>query len=290
MNTESAVNSYISAVAELGKTWDRIDLSGCMQMYQTDCNGLERHRDLILVVDQPDGWIRDKMWQPGYDIFGYNSSYWDRLVPAHVPNYLFFNTACVMSAGSYPSCFTDCDIALGRDPLAPEGDPTADSYSFFRHLHTSDDNTVPILSPGSDKLTPRYCLADPLESNCYVGLSTAFLFAVTLSVLVKSSIASLVIVILKRRSYSPLVTVGDAIASFIEKPDTNTIGLSCFDISKNLVFVGPRKWQVSNKRRWVAVPFTIWVTSYLLFAISIAICVYFLVSLYSWWHDPEKLL
>ncbi|KAI0911442.1 hypothetical protein F4823DRAFT_585781 [Ustulina deusta] len=279
---ESAVMRYISSVADRSRNWDRIDVSDCLEKYLTNCNGLDRHRDLILVVDKTGGWTRNEMWQllePASDAEGYYyPSYWDHLVPANVSNHLFYDAACVMAPGS-PPCSTDCTAALGGyetndQHIGYVGSP----YPFFRGEERGYD-IHPTLRPGSDNISIQYCLADPLESRCHVGLSTTLLFAVTLSVVAKTGIALLVTTVLSRQCQSPLVTTGDSIASFLEKPDASTAGCAGLDLNKNSIHIGPKKWQVVNKRRWVVVPISIWITSYLLFAISIAVCIYFLEDL-----------
>ncbi|KAI1360601.1 hypothetical protein F5Y08DRAFT_348662 [Xylaria arbuscula] len=232
---ESTLYKYISSSADLAKTWDRINVPDCMQYYLYNRNGLGRYRNLILVVDQPGGWLRR------------------------------VHTDCASSLGIYFR-YTNGRI------------PNANPFTFFQNFDFNIDgknSTVP--ERGSDTISIKYCLSEPINSICYVGLSTALLFAVTLSVVVKSSIALVVTAgILRHYSQSPLVTIGDSIASFIEKPDKNSDAWSIVDIRKNWIYVGPKKWRVSSKRRWLAIPTSIWISSYLLFAITIAAGIYFL--------------
>ncbi|KAI0533756.1 hypothetical protein GGR58DRAFT_485453 [Xylaria digitata] len=276
---ESAIMKRLSSVANLGRTWDRIDVSDCIKKYLLNCNGLDRHRDLVLVVDKPGGWKRNEMWQLlelGYDAMHYNSLFWDHLVPANVSNHLFYHTTCTMSPGDRP-CQNDCYAALGGNIFHSGNYDNLDSpYPFFGTWQKTG-NSLPILRPGSDNLSVQYCLADPLESKCYVGLSTILLFTVTISIVVKSCIALSVTAILPRQIQNPLVTIGDSIASFLEKPDTRTSGSADPGLNKSLINIGLKRWHDLNKRRWTVVPASVWITSYLLFSISITVCLYFLV-------------
>lgn len=282
---ESAIMKHLSSVASRGRTWDRIDVSDCLNKYVFRCNGLDRHRDLILVVDKPGGWTRNQMWQLfelGYDALAYNYLFWDRLVPANASNHLFYDTACVMEPLPSSTCQNDCLFALGTYDYVTHTSHFSNSsnspYPFFGTRETTR-KVLPILRPGSDILSVTYCLAEPLESNCYVGLSTTLLFAVTLSVVIKSGIALLVTFVLPRQNQNPLVTIGDSIASFIEKPDTRTAGFGSLGYNQNFINVGPKRWLALNKRRWAVVPISIWITSYFLFAIAISICLGFLIHL-----------
>ncbi|GAW26440.1 hypothetical protein SAMD00023353_3200410 [Rosellinia necatrix] len=281
---ESGTMKRLSSVAGLGRTWDRMDALDCLKKYDSNCDGLDRHRDVILVVEKPHGWTRNEMWQilePVYDNLGHNSLFWDGLVPANASNHLFYDTACAMSRGvasfdttyfmSPGSCYNDCALALGWGS-------TNSSYPFFRIFGTTQIGNK-ILQPGSDVISVKYCLAEPLESNCYVGLSKILLFSVTLFVVIKTAMALLVTIILRQQGQSPLVTIGDSIASFLEKPDARTVGSAGFGLIKSSVNIGPRRWRVLNSRRSAAIPRSIWIASYLLFAISITICLYFLTNL-----------
>ncbi|KAI0398924.1 hypothetical protein F4802DRAFT_591524 [Xylaria palmicola] len=280
---ESAAVRHISFAADLGQTWDRIELSDCLEKYLTNCNGLDRHRDIILVANKAGGWTRNEMWDATHDPFGgISSSYWDRLIPANASNHLFYDSACVMSPGT-TSCFTDCQKALGGIPTDNGHIRYLGPPWYFFSLIAGSAVAVgdpPTLLSKSDMLSVQYCLAEPLESKCYVGLSTTVLFAVTLCVVVKSGIALLVAIVLPHKSQDSLVTIGDSIASFIEKPDARTAGCAGLDPNKSLVCIGPKKWQVLDKRRWAVVPVSVWATSYLLFTISISVCIYFLSDIY----------
>lgn len=57
-DTRSDAIKNISATALATGTWAKLDVGLCKQEYIT-CGGLKKHRDVVLVVDAPDGWKRD---------------------------------------------------------------------------------------------------------------------------------------------------------------------------------------------------------------------------------------
>ncbi|OTA69970.1 hypothetical protein K449DRAFT_360814 [Hypoxylon sp. EC38] len=177
---------------------------------------------------------------------------WNRYMPVDQPNHLLYNAQCVIR--TYGSTLTSG------------------------------------LQPGTFDLSVKYCLAEPIDWTCHIAVSPTLLLAVTLCVIFKTCTAIVVTVVLSRRNQPPLVTLGDVIESFIEKPDPVTAGICTIgqhDIrrammrSKAFVVPGPRQWQVLKSRRGSAIPKSVWATSYLLFAIGIGICVFFFNSISS---------
>jgi len=114
-----------------------------------------------------------------------------------------------------------------------------------------------------------------------IGLSPILFLAVTICVLVKSATAILVTIVLSRQKQAPLVTLGDALESFIEKPDLVNVGYctvgqaeirKAMGSNSSVLLSEPRKWWSKANPRAVALPWSVWLTSYLLFSIGIAAC------------------
>ncbi|KAI1370773.1 hypothetical protein F4677DRAFT_457612 [Hypoxylon crocopeplum] len=152
------------------------------------------------------------------------------------------------------------------------------------HLQTGSILTSG-LQPGTFNMSVQYCLVEPLDRVCHIAVSPALLLAVTLCVIFKTCTAIVVTVVLSRRNQAPLVTLGDAMESFIERLDPVTAGMSTIGQAeirramrhdKALLLPGPRQWQPLRKRRLVVIPISVWATSYLLFALGIGVCGYFL--------------
>lgn len=215
------------------------------------------------------------------------------LVPAELPNHLLHGTNCLMQAASSASspthCRNTCSSAMGYTNITWESESPW-SYSFIEGIEESSvyklwiNDTFQPLDLGSPNITIKYCLAEPMEESCHVGISLILFLAVTICVIAKTIVAIVVTLVLSRRGQTPLVTLGDAIASFIENPDTVTFGLCTLDQagflkallpSRGYIVPGPRKWQPRGKRRGSAVPVFVWIISYTLFIISIGITVFF---------------
>lgn len=68
----------------------------------------------------------------------------------------------------------------------------------------------------------QYCLSERVEPQCSFNVSLTLLTVVIIFNLVKVCCATLVVLCIKDK---PLITVGDAVSAFIEKPDKTTRGL-----------------------------------------------------------------
>ncbi|KAI1139810.1 hypothetical protein F5Y05DRAFT_380161 [Hypoxylon sp. FL0543] len=291
---ESDIVQNISATARNANQWERLETRECKQEYIT-CAGLKNHRSLVLIADKSGGWIRDQMWH----FTNNQSEFWDKYVPSSQPNHLFFDAQCAMVAerttGQPTQCSNDCMTALtgtlyhlydpGSQYFCVEIDVPGWKYPFFNDVAEYNFNSSADYSsaaqPGAFDLSIEYCLAELLDRTCYIGLSPMLLMGVAICVIIKSCTAILATMLILRREQIPLVTPGDAISSFIERPDRTTAGLCTFgqgDVRRVLkdkhafVSSGPRWWLPLQKRRASAIPISVWVTSYLLFVIAIIVC------------------
>ncbi|KAI1486567.1 hypothetical protein F5X96DRAFT_681907 [Biscogniauxia mediterranea] len=302
-NKESPVVSNVSAVATNAGKWERIEVNNCLAQYY-DCSGLKKYRDVVLVTENADGWIRDNIWH----LMDNETAFWDRYVPADSANSLFFDAQCAMVA-QYTNdqgtlCSNDCIYALGGRVRRADYYNDGWAYPFFapddtttldvvnRSLVETPGQQRPVdnlynmttsgLQPGTYNVSVSYCLVEPMENICHIAISPVLLASVTACVIAKTVAAVVVTVVLGRRNQDPLVTLGDAVASFIERPDRVTAGLCTVgqaDIRRAMrsrrafVLPGPRPWRTPpSRRRAAAVPAPVWLTSYLLFAAGIAIC------------------
>ncbi|KAI0550664.1 hypothetical protein F4679DRAFT_572808 [Xylaria curta] len=237
----SPVISNISTIAKIAATWERLEIAECKAEYVA-CRGLKRHRSVVLVVDKEAGWVPNDIWQ----LNATEAKFWDQYVPSAKPNHLFYDTQCVMAASSTNGAAVTC-----RNSCA---------------------------SPNSFDVNISYCLAEPLKNICHVGLSPILLLGVALCVIVKTITASVVTILHDRPEHKPLVTLGDAVASFIEHPDPVTAGFCT--INQKLVrkamrwkhsylAPGPKQW-TRRKQTWAAtIPVSVWIISYALFASGI---------------------
>ncbi|KAI1418430.1 hypothetical protein F5Y13DRAFT_176522 [Hypoxylon sp. FL1857] len=244
-NSDASKN--VSDTALNAGRWDRLEIGDCKKEYIT-CGGLKYHRNIVLVIDKPGGWIRNEIWH----LQDNQTELWNRYMPADQPNHLFFSAQCIIVTQALGSTLTSG------------------------------------LQWGTYDLSVKYCLVEPLERVCHIAISPTLLLAVTICVIFKTCTAIVVTIVLSRRNQPPLVTLGDAVESFIVRPDPVTAGMCTLgqkDIrramsrSKAFVVPGPKQWQALKRRRGSAIPKSVWATSYFLFFLGIAICAYYLNSI-----------
>ncbi len=97
-----------------------------------------------------------------------------------------------------------------------------------------------------------YCLSEPLEEKCELQFSLSILLTIIICNLVKIICMFLCSKVTDLES-QPLVTLGDAVASFLKTPDRATAGL-CLSQGSNFSYYlnrGPRPWRL-KKRFWFA--------------------------------------
>lgn len=133
----------------------------------------------------------------------------------------------------------------------------------------------------------QYCLSERFQAPCRLTVSNPLLLVVCIMCIFKTLLCMLVLVVglrLQKDDSSPLITPGDAIASFIVRPDLETKGMCTLnrsDLTKIRTHAQPalinsspkiRQWHLSPKRRLSAgVPRHIWVLSVLLITCSLCI-------------------
>lgn len=154
----------------------------------------------------------------------------------------------------------------------------------------------------SFNLNISYCLAEPSPNMCRmcllsiedtvtdvlvieIALSPSLLLGVALCVIAKTITAVVVTIVLSRPEQKPLVTLGDAMASFIEHPDPVTAGLCTIDqkqVRKAMrrkhayLLPGPRQWTAPQQTWAAAIPMPVWLISYALLASGITTCAFLL--------------
>ena len=91
----------------------------------------------------------------------------------------------------------------------------------------------------------RYCFCQPVEEQCTLQFSLAIMIVVILCNLVKTVC---MVTIAWKKDTEPLMTLGDAIASFVDTPDPTTVG-NC--VAGKSRFEQSTEWeQVPIRWRW----------------------------------------
>ncbi|KAI0193909.1 hypothetical protein F4808DRAFT_475205 [Astrocystis sublimbata] len=296
-NPLSPAVSNISAIADKAAEWERLEVAECLSEY-VHCKGLKKHRSVVLVVEELDGWAWNDIWHLNET----EADFWETYIPKYTPNHLFFDTQCAMVAWSYekfvPGCWNDCAGALGTDfdmrndwsyPFFSGRGKEVVNGTYYRYSDTgpriwerSPAQTMTSgLQHGAFNLSINHCRAEPVENTCRIAASPVLLLGVTLCVIAKSITAVVVTVVLSRPEHKPLVTLGDAVASFIEHPDPITAGFCTVDqrhfhnaIKRKYKYLlpGPRHWISSRPLFSTIVPLSVWIISYSLFAGGITLC------------------
>ncbi|KAK7755073.1 hypothetical protein SLS62_002888 [Diatrype stigma] len=204
--------------------WTKLEPAACNEIYTT-CRGLTEYGHVVVIVDGFDGssagWARDQVWM----LSANESAGWDEVIPPAESNSMWFAASCKMadSLGGTLTCENNCAAALGTKAVESTTYQPPDTWTidFFRGRLVQGE-----LKGDQGPLLVKYCLAEPLGESCSVGFSNKILLIVTVCVLVKT-ITCLVIFILLRHT-KPLVTLGDAIESFIVQPDRQTRDLGFY--------------------------------------------------------------
>ena len=234
--TSETVTNITATVRDV-ETWERLKPETCWLEYVL-CDGLKNYRNLALVIDEPNGWIRNDWWH----LKDNETAFWDKYVPSDKPNHLFFDTQCAMVAkrtsASSITCMNTCEAAMaGGEGMSPWtyfffGSDKDDPLVFPNPITwVNDTSNIPVegtslfedrfaryilsnnMTSGlqSDfRLSVKYCLVQPLDRVCHVGISPRLLMAVTFCVIIKTVTAVQVTKVLSRSGQEPLVTLGDA--------------------------------------------------------------------------------
>lgn len=123
----------------------------------------------------------------------------------------------------------------------------------------------------TNNIRVKYCLAEPFEQDCKVAVSNMLLLAVTACIFIKLILCMSVVLALRD---DPLVTPGDAVASFIIVPDPTTVGkcaASIMDIRFRPSEPKPLQRQERPKRLAHTISPAIWATNYVFFLILLII-------------------
>ncbi|RGP63933.1 hypothetical protein FSPOR_8260 [Fusarium sporotrichioides] len=179
------------------------------------------------------GWTRDNLLQPFES--KENQSYWIQPMPLEKSNSLWFAADCKTSLSPEQSredrCSQTCGKAVGlgqtqSESMRPGAVPSTYTLDFFRNTIT-DESWPGLSNETATGLTLKYCFAEEISQNCKVGVSNQLLLIVVISITVKGLLCVIVLFVLPKEQ--PLAVVGDAIESFIQFPDSNTVDRCLLD-------------------------------------------------------------
>ncbi|KPA39095.1 hypothetical protein FLAG1_08052 [Fusarium langsethiae] len=158
----------------------------------------------------------------------------DRM-PLEKSNSLWFAADCKTSLSPEQNredrCSQTCSKAVGlgqtqSESMRPGAVPSTYTLDFFRNTIT-DESWPGLSNETATNLTLKYCFAEEISQNCKVGVSNQLLLIVVISIAGKGLLCVVVLFVLPKEQ--PLAVVGDAIESFIQCPDSNTVDRCLLD-------------------------------------------------------------
>lgn len=165
--------------------------------------------------------------------------------------------AQIISTSTLDSLGWMCSIpAFPNDGLCPNFQTVKNprDWSIWIYADGRLYGPAPIATP------VQYCLSQPVQDHCKLQFSLAIMIIVILCNLVKAICMGFIV---WKRDPEPLVTLGDAIKSFLNQPDPATegncvVGKSRFEKSKvwgrlpSMWVAGPIRWfRAASIRRWL---------------------------------------
>lgn len=230
----SIIRRNITKTAANAGDWVHLDPSTCHDEYAL-CNPRSKYGDVMIVVEtgtsDAEGWARQEVFNLTDDL----SSQWEPYVPSNQTNSLWYSTQCKTKGLDEVNkhCFFSCSSSSGVSNLQPSLDPDSSSWTInFQNISQIGYTLYQAPSFGYNsrfnKLNVKYCLAQPQPSGCKIGVSNLLLMVVIVCIFTKVTQCGL---ILWKLQDHPLVTLGDAMESFITKPDAQTTGLATLDIA-----------------------------------------------------------
>lgn len=208
--------------------WDKLELSDCQRIYSKDLEGLQSHRNLLVVIESgPDtrakGWIAAVVWNDTrFSVHGENSySKHD----SDLENSLWsFATYCeVNRVGSYDnSGSTRC--SLSHDVSDLSGTYTLEDWGARAFSDTSSTSWLSSPVDDSDLKVEfqtsriKYCLSEPYSAPCKVYVSSFFLLVTMLCVFLGCTCSTLIS--RSCRHKDTCQSLGDALQVLLKEGET----------------------------------------------------------------------
>ncbi|ETS78796.1 hypothetical protein PFICI_08649 [Pestalotiopsis fici W106-1] len=311
-NSTSSPRLELQATATDASSWTRLEPQDCMAEYLS-CNARNEYSDVVLIVNSTthsNGWARSAVFD--FAAQSNLSTIWDHQVPPNGKNSLWYSTRCSVHRDTHidttTTCTHDCLTLLGIDRFTSSNawnlTATTPSLSTWTIEFRPDELNVPA-TEGSiygfnatlNTLQVDYCLARPLSKKCKVGVANPLLVIVLSCVVLKIAVCTIVVQNLQHVS---LVTPGDAMESFISKPDPKTEGLGTLDIvdSERLEFgvrkpwkpaggdsseieltpmIRARRWQTKPRSLIRIIPRAAWTRTYCLLFVAIVFVMFCMI-------------
>ncbi|KAG4261655.1 hypothetical protein FPRO04_13120 [Fusarium proliferatum] len=296
-------------VNSTSENWVELELSECIHRYNNPEQALTHWRHLMMIIYDYDdiyrnetvGWKRadvlmnttnttdlnvmNPLWS--VDAFtrtgrtseasGSNNQYMSNPEPSYLVSTLpdgYGNTG--PPSRSYMNIYGMWDMQGTRNVFDPQSGAIITDPTVFKSKYRV--------------MQVDRCYSEKYEAPCRLSIANSLLLIVCIMCLFKTVLCLLVLKLRVWGDENPLMTPGDAIASFISRPDEETRGMCTLtmedlrktakptparlgETNQNYKWLqGPRQWQNNSPRRFgKAVPRNIWVLSSLLIGCSLIV-------------------
>jgi hypothetical protein len=265
-NSPPRLREIQKSLAEEPARWERMTIEDCFARYNDTSRGLSERRDVVMVL--------------GLDTNDSSNS---------TGTFGWFVNGTAENSLWYFRGYRRTDVSV-YEMSTPQG-RWMRQYSFFGQDERNEGaiefdpstytvrNSASRYPPELRNMKAEYCMSELWTAPCRVEVDNALLTTVAILCAAKCILCIIVLVTAPRST--PLITPGDAIESFITKPDPTSAGMctfSCGDFNQK-----QRQWGEVAAFRWVpgarpwgqtklkisrrsiyAVPLGIWMWSYLL--------------------------
>jgi hypothetical protein len=281
------VRQEIAVTARDCASWDVLNAKSCMDEFRPDKYRM-KYKNVAIIVSanttDSRGWKRNEIFgfQAGSDL----TTTWDSLVPPDEVNSLWFWAPCSISKDVLRSGIFhhSCSQLFGMNTSYPILQPSYDIIPLtfagprFGIVALRESHQGYFPREGARSLQIDHCLAEK-PSTCKLRVSNLLMFITIVCVVIK--VATCVFIMTTMTTDGSLVTPGDAIASFIEKPDPVTKGISTLSFSEaedieytprieyymisdpDVFFaMRPRRWATKTGRLYSSVTRAVWTQVY----------------------------
>lgn len=264
-------------------TWDRLESSDCKRIYSQDIEGLQSHRNLLVVIENgPEadakGWIPAQVWNDTK-----SSTLGENFSTAHdseLENSLWsFATYCEVNRddaflnGGYTACMSSYD-GSGQSDLSTQDFFTQDPWGAAASRDTSSAPWFSSPYNVSDIRTAfqtpqvKYCLSEPYSTTCKVYASNFFLLITTLCILLGCTGSTLIARLCWHKETCQ--SLGDALRVFLKDggafaQKTSSIPAGCnSEVTQTpcIRWTPVSKWEESKPRWGQAISKRMWLWTY----------------------------
>ncbi|XEV01153.1 hypothetical protein FSHL1_006440 [Fusarium sambucinum] len=299
-----AISDSLTAKETRGN-WEFLSFQDCMKRYNSPDIDLTHYRHVIFVMYDYDdlNLTSTKGWKPS-DIMKNTTN-----VPSPNETNPFWGSDYVRGPGTSETSIQSTGVyaftqslpgySVDKDKKRPKW--VSNTWN-FEYTQNTFDPVSGLFIPDPRFFTTKHralqvdhCLSERFTAPCQVSVANTLFLIVCVMCASKCALCYLVLKL--KGNESPLMTPGDAIASFITRPDEETRGMCTLnskdldrtptkkpqvigDTTHNRKWLqGPRQWPVdtSTRRFQNAIPQTIWRLSFLLIGSSLIVAAVMLI-------------